>query len=69
MEHEERPDMPETFPSAPGGEVPVPLARDTPPPPGYVDPLEGSEVLDDLVALESDAESEPTGHRRPMPTE
>ena len=27
---------------------PVPLPRDPPPPPGWQDPLDGSEALDDL---------------------
>ena len=31
--------------------APMPLPRDPPPPPGYDDPLERSQVLDDLVAL------------------
>jgi hypothetical protein len=32
-----------------GEATPPPLPRDPPPPPGYVDPLEASSVLDDLV--------------------
>ncbi len=39
--------MDDTSRAATGDAVPVPLPRDPPPPPGYVDPLEGS---DDLVA-------------------
>lgn len=35
-----------------GETVPVPLLRDPPSPPGYVDPLEGSEALDRLVATD-----------------
>jgi hypothetical protein len=33
-----------------GETVPGPLLRDPPPPPGYVDPLEGSEALHGLAA-------------------
>jgi hypothetical protein len=51
--------MAETFPPSAGQAVPVPLPRDTPPPPGYVDPLEGSEVLDELVAAETEPDAEP----------
>lgn len=42
--------MDETPPAATGEAAPVPLPRDPPPPPGYVDPLEGSDDLDDLIA-------------------
>lgn len=33
----------------------MPLPRDPPAPPGYVDPLEGHDVLQDVATLVSDA--------------
>lgn len=55
--------MGETAAPATGETIPVPLPRDPPPPPGYVDPLEGSGVLDDLVAahLPDDVSEASTG--------
>jgi hypothetical protein len=45
-----------------GETVPVPLLRDPPSPPGYVDPLEGSEALGGLVATDVPGEDiEPIG--------
>lgn len=41
--------MPETA-SADQQTLPVPLLRDPPPPPGYVDPLEGCGILDQPFA-------------------
>lgn len=44
-----------------GETVPVPLLRDPPPPPGYVDPLEGSAALHGLVATDvRDEDGEPS---------
>lgn len=39
-----------------------PLPRDPPPPPGYRDPLEGSPVLDDLLAAPTEAGADPRTH-------
>jgi len=50
--------MDETSPAATGESAPIPLPRDPPPPPGYVDPLEGSDALDDVAGYLADASSE-----------
>jgi hypothetical protein len=42
------PDRPS--PATPGEAVTEPLLRDAPPPPGWVDPLAGSDLLEDLDA-------------------
>ena len=44
--------MGEVPPPTTGETVKVPVPRDPPPPPGYVDPLEGSGALDDLVPVD-----------------
>ncbi len=63
------------LPSASTGEaVRVPVPRDPPPPPGYVDPLGGSGALDDLVPADlpdADQDDHPqtgTSKRRPPTT-
>jgi len=44
--------MAEVPPPSTGETVQVPVPRDPPPPPGYVDPLDGSGDLDDLVPVD-----------------
>ena len=44
--------MGEVPPPTTGETVRVPVPRDPPPPPGYVDPLDGSGALDDLVPVD-----------------
>jgi hypothetical protein len=51
--------MAETSPPPAGEAPPVPIPRDPPLPPGYVDPVHESEVLAGSVAPEPRAEPEP----------
>ena len=52
--------MDESTPPTAGEETTaLPLPRDPPAPPGYVDPLEGSGVLDDPVPNISEADTQP----------
>ena len=50
--------MAETSPTPAGEAAPVPIPRDPPLPPGYVDPLHESEVLAGGEATEPRADSE-----------
>jgi hypothetical protein len=48
--------------------VRVPVPRDPPLPPGYVDPLDGSAALDDLVPVEpARRDDEPSGRAGEQP--
>lgn len=49
-----------------GDALPNPIPRDPPPPPGYVDPLEGNAALDDLLpdAPVDDAGAPPAAGQR-----
>jgi hypothetical protein len=42
--------------------APGPVPRDPPPPPGYVDPLEGSDTLDELLPEASASEGGQVAH-------
>ena len=58
-------------PPTTGGTVRVPVPREPPPPPGYVDPLDGSGALDDLVPVDlpgSDDEPSTRVREQPPPT-
>lgn len=66
--------MGELPPPTTGQAVRVPVPRDPPPPPGYVDPLDGSGALDDPVPADlpdTDQDDQPparTRKRRPPTT-
>ncbi|TPG14026.1 hypothetical protein [Pedococcus bigeumensis] len=63
--------MGEVPPPTTGETVRVPVPRDPPPPPGYVDPLDGSGALDDLVPVDlpaPDDESSTRPSEQPPPT-
>ncbi len=48
--------MGELPPSSTGEALRVPVPRDPPPPPGYVDPLDGNGALDDLFPADLPAD-------------
>lgn len=66
--------MGEVLPPTTSEVVRAPVSRDPPPPPGYVDPLDGTGVLDDLVPADhpdTDDDEQPgtgTSRRRPPTT-
>lgn len=58
-------------PTAPtgGDTIPGPIPRDPPPPPGYVDPLDESPVLEGLVEETLGDDDRPMDRVRPGPAE